>query len=207
MKIKYHQRAMHQTLQFLVISLFFISCSTLKQDIEQDKKIIIEKEIYRLLPFFKDETVYLDFNLNNNIKFYLEENKQNSNPHLKDYYLNNRLSDEDIKLIFNEQEVDYLVKQLQQNKFNIYKLDLSKNIILNDTQKEKENIKGNGLKSANYYTNKRIFLSIPVILKKGNYAIIAYSSGSIDSSSGGFRIYKRVNKERVFYEVITSWIS
>lgn len=209
MEIKYYHKVKHQAHQFLVISfiLFFMSCSILKQDLEYTQKVIIEKELISQSTYIESLQVvaYLDFNLNDSFIAFFEENKYDSKRKVYPKYdsLFRWLSKDEIQMIFNESEVAYLINQLKNNRINLKKITLPNNLILNNTQKEKEDIKGDGLKSVNYNTRKRFFLSNPVFLKNGNYALIQYATKSI----GGIHIYKKIAGNWILYENINSWIS
>jgi hypothetical protein len=85
-------------------------------------------------------------------------------------------------------------------------LKLPNNFILNNTLKEKENVGNDGLKSANYFTKKRLFLSKPVFTSNGNYSLIAFSYGAINSASGGVHVYKKINGKWKFYTELNGWI-
>jgi len=200
--MKIHPKVMRLTYQLLIINIIFLftSCSTLKPNYEHVAKVIIENELISKSTYIEGkEEVYLDFNLNSSFEAFFKENT--ADPLLQ------WLSEEEVQMFFDENEVDFFLKQLERNTINFSKFILPKNLILNNTLKEKESINGHGLKSANYYSRDRLFLSSPVISQNGNYALIFYSIGTIDSMSGGIRIYKKRDGVWRFYKEINYWIS
>jgi uncharacterized protein YcfL len=55
---------LHLVINSIIIFFLMISCSSLKQDIQQKDKAIINSELLRLNLTNNNEKIYLDFNLN-----------------------------------------------------------------------------------------------------------------------------------------------
>ena len=190
-------------LNLLIFSFLFVSCSVLNVDHKTD---IINKEILRLNETYKNDKVYLDFNLNKYLIDFLEEKKVSNVVYSEFNNFNGNLSLDEIKIIFSDKSVKLLIEQIKTSNLKTEKLSLPKNINISNTKKEKSNIGNDGLKAIEFMSKKRIFLSKPAVTKDGAYSLVAYSTGTKDSMSGGIHIYKKTNNNWKFYTSVDGWI-
>ncbi len=190
-----------QTIQSLVIKIillsvvFLFSCLSSKQRIKKDQNIIITKEITKESKRYKDEIIYLDFNLNNYLIKFLKDNKLNENDSENNIFEKGALSIFDIK----ENSLESYVHKI---KIDINNFNLPVNFLL----KEKDSIKNNSISIITHYYRRNLFLSTPFFLKERKIGLIAFATGIEGSMQGGINIYQKINKKLSYYKTIQGWV-
>jgi hypothetical protein len=167
---------------------------------------IISQEVqrhYKSEELTHEKNIYLWFSLNDVLAEFL---KKNTN--IKYHPANSmELSEFEWQMLFNHTEINHLLNQLSNPICEIGQIKFPENFVVSNPKKEKEKINGNGLLSAEYHNKTRFFLSQPIILSNKKYALIAYSTGIINSTQGGIHLYKKINGKWMFYKRLKGWIS
>ena len=112
-------------------------------------------------------------------------------------YATYSLPKEELKTLFNKEQLQLYKKQYSLNEVIDYKMIANKNLTIVNSYKN--------LRGINYI----IILSKPFLSKDKKYCLIGYDTGSSGGHSGesGFTIYKKVNGKWVLYKNILMGIS
>ncbi|QHI36727.1 hypothetical protein IMCC3317_20970 [Kordia antarctica] len=180
--------------------------STMNNQKEHSDLVEIELK-NRLASISKTDTLYVDFTLNDFLINFLEENMYTKEKNFSEYNtLVPFLSESNIKMIFNEQEVIYLKKEINNNFTFTEKDIILKRVVRSNYEEEKKAIGNDGMKLINFKQKERLFMSKPVILSNQEYAISAYSYGNHDSFSSGIHIYRKIKGVwKIYAEIKTSF--
>jgi len=163
-------------LRLLVINSLIIIFFSSCSSYKTDSQIILKKEIDR--PFLIDTSLQ---KVHFNFKL---------NNYLKSYLLKKSKGN----TLFKDEDPNLLTKQLD-----------SKLSIVGDKKAIPFNFEKQGDRLSNISKN-RLYLSNPVFFENSDSAIIAVSSGVINSMDSSIHLYKKVSNEWILDSTFESWI-
>jgi hypothetical protein len=195
---------MNQNYIISLFTLFFVSCSSSK-NIEtlkkRDYKEIINKQINFLVKGnFKK--VNIEVNLSEHFWEFMDDLKYDEKNYRYSFLHNTySLSKEELKTLFNEEQINYYKKQ------STLKESISKEILdnkrINIIEIDKVSV------SALNYNESLLILSKPFFSINKEYCLIGYYNGNLgrDMGESGFTIYKKENEKWILYKNIPMGIS
>ena len=95
-----------------LLILLIVSCSTLKQEFKSDSQQVVEEELLKNSTFYKVDKAYLKFSLDDYLIAFIKKNETDSLS--ENINLSKHLNIDEIRLIFNKEEVNFLVENLTQ---------------------------------------------------------------------------------------------
>ena len=177
---------------FKLLAIFvLINITFYGQSVNNFDEVLVKKEIKRTKNNKITDSIFLDFNLNDYLKEFLNEKC---------------ILIIDSNFVIKKNELSSLVNQLEHKNIDIRKLNLSCNCKFSNIENERNSLNNSSIRLMNYISKTRLFLSYPLITENEKYALIANAYGKMGSLVGGINVYINKNDRWVFYESINDWI-
>ncbi len=190
---------------FLIIFLPFICKSQYIANSDLGiKKHILELELKGLKDMGQD-SIYIQYGLNDLLKGFVEKNALNGNEKLEFHDFRRCFSSEEQKIVFNNGEAKHFYDQLNNlDDKIIFLIDLPKNkgFTYAPVNKVKNNFKMGVPLSTDIYT---YIVSQPLVTTNKDYVLLGYSVGFSDSRTGGIKIYKKTDDDYKVICLLESW--
>ena len=188
------------------ISIYPFICKS--QDNENSdaslKKYILELELEGLKDIDQD-TIFIQYGLNDLLKGFIEKNTLNGDEKLEFHDFRRCFSSEEQNIIFNKKEVKNLSDKLNTiDNTIIFLIDVPKNnrFTYSPVNKVKNNFNMGVPLSTDIYT---YIVSQPLVTTNKDYVLLAYSVGFSNSRTGGIKIYKKTDIGYTVLCLLESW--